>query len=116
MHAAARATSWPGAIKTGDLPPSSSVTGVSWALARRITSRPTAVEPVNSRWSNGRLAKACASATSPNATCASPPGKASASSVATAAAVRGVYSLILINTRLPAASASTSGPKARYSG
>jgi len=34
MHAAARATSWPGAIKTGDLPPSSSVTGVSCAAGQ----------------------------------------------------------------------------------
>ncbi len=33
----------------GDLPPSSSVTGVRFALAAFMTSRPTAVEPVNSR-------------------------------------------------------------------
>ena len=34
---------------TGDLPPSSSVTGVRFAAAAKATSRPTAVDPVNSR-------------------------------------------------------------------
>ncbi|KAG1061274.1 hypothetical protein G6F40_018022 [Rhizopus arrhizus] len=37
----------------GDLPPSSSVTGTRRAAAAAITLRPTAVEPVNSRWSSG---------------------------------------------------------------
>ncbi|ALJ72234.1 hypothetical protein TR70_2723 [Burkholderia pseudomallei] len=34
---------------TGDLPPSSSVTGVRCSAAARITCRPTFVEPVKSR-------------------------------------------------------------------
>src|SRR3546814_9653602 len=37
----------------GDLPPSSSVSGVRLGAAAAITLRPTAVEPVNTRWSNG---------------------------------------------------------------
>ena len=38
---------------TGDLPPSSSVTGTRLALAAFITALPTGVEPVNTRWSKG---------------------------------------------------------------
>ncbi len=49
----------------GDLPPSSSVTGVRLAAAARITWWPTAVEPVNSRWSNGSAENACATSASP---------------------------------------------------
>ena len=42
----------------GDLPPSSSVTGTRFALAARMTARPTLVLPVNTRWSKGSAAKA----------------------------------------------------------
>jgi len=44
----------------GDLPPSSSVTGVRLRPAASATRRPTRVEPVNIRWSNGSAAKALA--------------------------------------------------------
>ena len=55
----------PGATMTGDLPPSSRVTGVRLSEAARITSRPTPVEPLKSRWSNGWAAKARATSTPP---------------------------------------------------
>jgi coniferyl-aldehyde dehydrogenase len=43
---------------TGDLPPSSSVTGTKFSLAPRITARPTGVLPVKRRWSKARAEKA----------------------------------------------------------
>jgi hypothetical protein len=42
-----------GPMIAGDLPPSSSVTGVRFSAAACITWRPTGVEPVNNRWSKG---------------------------------------------------------------
>jgi len=36
-------------MMAGDLPPSSSVTGTRLSLAARMTARPVAVEPVNSK-------------------------------------------------------------------
>ena len=45
-------------MMAGDLPPSSSVTGVRLRPAASATSRPTRVEPVKIRWSNGSAAKA----------------------------------------------------------
>src|SRR3546814_20906884 len=42
----------------GDLPPSSSVSGVRLGAAAAITLRHTAVEPVNTRGSNGRAENA----------------------------------------------------------
>ena len=106
--------SWP--MMQGLLPPSSRVTGVRLAAAARMMWRPTVVEPVNSRWSNGRLENAWATSTSPliTATCSS--GKVSAISFSSSAPVRGVASLILIITRLPAARAVISGTTASWIG
>ena len=64
----------------GDFPPSSSVTGVRCSLAARITSRPTAVEPVNSRWSNGSAQKRRAKSASPLNTRSSSSAKLAATS------------------------------------
>ena len=36
-------------IRFGDLPPSSSVTGITWSAAALLTSEPTSTEPVNDR-------------------------------------------------------------------
>ena len=55
---AARAGGKPRSTIAGDLPPSSSVTGTRFALAARITARPTPVLPVNTKWSKGSAAKA----------------------------------------------------------
>ena len=52
-------------MSAGLLPPSSSVTGVRFSLAARITSLPTLPEPVNSRWSKGRREKSAAASASP---------------------------------------------------
>ena len=38
-----------GATSAGDLPPSSSVTGVRFSAAASATARPTAVDPVKNR-------------------------------------------------------------------
>ena len=53
------------AMITGDLPPNSKVTGVRLLAAARITCLPTAVEPVKSKWSNGKAEKADATSTPP---------------------------------------------------
>ena len=55
----------------GDLPPSSSVTGVRFAAAACITMRPTPVEPVKIRWSKGRPEKTCAMSAPPVTTATS---------------------------------------------
>ena len=69
--AAARESGSRGATIAGDLPPSSSVTGVRFSAAARITARPTAVEPVKSRWSNGSAEKAARPSASPVTTATS---------------------------------------------
>ena len=98
---------------TGDLPPSSSVTGVRLSAAARITCLPTAVLPVNSRWSKGKAEKAAATSASPITTATCTSSKASSSITRSASAVSGVNSLILIITRLPALRALIKGPIAR---
>ncbi len=101
-------------MTAGDLPPSSSVTGVRLAAAAAITSRPTAVEPVNSRWSKGSAEKARRHATRRRCTTQHlVGGEVRASERANSAPNRGVSSDILSITRLPAASAPVSGPTAR---
>ena len=77
---------------------------------------PTAGEPVKTRWLKGRCENACACATSPPKTATSSSAKPSASIFASNSVERGDSSDILIITRLPAASAATSGPTDRYSG
>ena len=94
---------------TGLLPPSSSVTGTRCSAAAFITCLPTAVEPVNTRWSQGWALKAAAISGPPSTTASSVRSKASATACATSAAVRGTISLGLSTARLPAASTLASG-------
>ena len=100
----------------GDLPPSSRVSGVRFAAAAAMTLRPTAVEPVNTRWSNGNAANAPARSAPPSATATREAGKTSASSECRKREVRGVCSDGLRNTWLPAAIAVASGISARLTG
>ena len=100
----------------GDLPPSSSVVGVKLAAAALATMRPTAVEPVKNRWSNGRLENSAANAPSPNTTQTSSGANAWPINSAIKADVAGVNSLGLSITRLPAASAVMTGPSASCTG
>ncbi|MNT08217.1 hypothetical protein D3C72_1429530 [compost metagenome] len=116
MRSTARGRSAPAPTMAGDLPPSSSVTGVRLAAAARITWWPTAVEPVNSRWSKGSAVKALATSASPLTTMISSGAKCCGTSCANKAAKRGVYSDSFTMARLPAASAPASGPTVRYSG
>ncbi len=62
---AASAGSASSATITGDLPPSSSVTGTRFSAAARMTWRPTSVDPVKIRWSKGRPVNARPTETSP---------------------------------------------------
>ncbi|MCW0462729.1 hypothetical protein NB717_003797 [Xanthomonas sacchari] len=95
---------------TGDLPPSSRVTGVSCRAAAAITSRPTAAEPVKNTWSNGQASKACAVAAPPCTRATSSGANASSSTACSTALTCGVNSEGLISAVLPAASADTNGP------
>ena len=100
----------------GDLPPSSSVVGVRLAAAACATLRPTAVDPVNTKWSKGSEAINAAVAASPCTTQNSSGAKNCATSAASWADVWGVSSLGLSITRLPAASAPMAGPSASCTG
>ena len=114
MRCAARSMSAKRSTMAGDLPPSSNVTGVRLPPA---ASRPPAdaVEPVKKRWSNGSAAKALAissSAGHDQSAAANLPAMTSCSS----AEKRGISSHGLIITRLPAASAATTGASVSCSG
>jgi hypothetical protein len=99
----------------GDLPPSSSVVGVRLPAASSATLRPTAVDPVKNRWSNGSpQIRRHIGVTSTTAN--SSGAKWRATSSASSALVRGVISLGLSSTRLPAASAVAAGPSVSCSG
>ena len=113
MRVAASAMSQPGSTTAGDLPPSSSVTGVRCSAAVRITVRPTAGEPVNTMWSKGRAVNSPGSSSSSPTTATWSSLNASASRRRRQALVAGVASGIFTITRLPAASAAASGPSAR---
>ena len=106
----------PGPRMAGDLPPSSSVTGVRWSLAARMTWWPTAVEPVNSRWSNGSRQKRWEKSASPSNTRSSSSAKRASTRLPISAAVCGVSSDSLSMARLPATKAEVSGPAASASG
>ncbi len=73
----------------GDLPPSSSVSGVRFGAAAAITLRPTAVEPVNT-WSKGSAENAPPSSAPPVATAMRSSGNTSVNSVRSQSLVRGV--------------------------
>ena len=100
----------------GDLPPSSRVSGVRLGAAAAMTLRPTAVEPVNTRWSSGSAAKAAATSAPPVATATRSAGNTPVSSERRKAALRGVCSEGLRKTWLPAAIAVASGIRARLTG
>ncbi|MNN35802.1 hypothetical protein D3C81_1496660 [compost metagenome] len=80
------------------MPPSSSVNGVRCCAAAAITLRPTAVEPVNTRWSNGSAENADATLASPCTTRTRSAGNTSASSDCRKAEVAGVCSEGLSST------------------
>ncbi|MNF96839.1 hypothetical protein D3C84_796440 [compost metagenome] len=107
-------TSWE--MMAGDLPPSSRVTGVRFSAAARITCLPMLVAPVNSKWSKRRRENATPMSASPSTTQTRSSGKIRASNCFISKPVAGVDSLSLSITRLPADSAPTNGPMARYSG
>ena len=100
----------------GDLPPSSSVTGVRFSAAACITSRPTAVEPVKNRWSNGSRENAAPASALPTMVATFSNGNRPARNSARNSAVRGASSEGFTITRLPAASAAISGMIARWNG
>ena len=77
MSVATRASGCPRSTSTGDLPPSSSVTGTSCSLAARITARPTAVLPVK-KVIERQAAKAAPMEASPVTTATSSSEKVSA--------------------------------------
>ena len=101
---------------TGDLPPSSSVTGTRLAAAAVITARPTAVEPVNTRWAQGWALNSVATSTPPLTSATTSGAKCSASAAASTAAVRGAISDGFSMARLPAASTLASGENRVYRG
>ncbi|MCY1383052.1 hypothetical protein D9M69_711380 [compost metagenome] len=90
--------------------------GVRLTAAAAATLRPTALEPVKNRWSNGRLANSWATSAPPSTTLNSSAEKAPCTSEAMRAEVWGVSSLGLSITRLPAASAVAAGPSVSCSG
>ncbi|MNT52219.1 hypothetical protein D3C72_1892320 [compost metagenome] len=98
------------------MPPSSSVVGVRCWAAACATLRPTAVEPVNTRWSNGNEANKADRLASPCTTQNSSGEKNCATSNASWADVWGVSSLGLSITRLPAANAVMAGARASCTG
>ena len=105
-----------GATTAGDLPPSSSVTGVRFRAALAITARPVLPEPVKIRWSNGSDEKAGPRPppSSKNASLSS--GKYLGETSIRSSARRREFSDILTIARLPAAKMLTSGPKLSISG
>ncbi|MNT61437.1 hypothetical protein D3C72_1990860 [compost metagenome] len=104
MRKAAVARSALRATMVGDLPPSSRVTGTRLSAALRITSLPTGVLPVNTRWSNGCALTAAAMSGPPVTTPTTSGSSSSAQAAASTAAVRGAISEGLRIARLPAAS------------
>ena len=105
---------------TGDLPPSSSVTGTRFFEADCITFAPTFVEPVNRRWSKGSSANCWLISGPPVTTATSSSAKYLGIVSANRAAVSGTNSEGFSNARLPAASALVRGatvkPNGRFHG
>ena len=97
-------------------PPSSRVTGVRFSAAARMMWRPTAVEPVKSRWSKGRAANSWEVSIPPLTTTIFSAGNRSSTRRASSSPMWGVSSDILTMARLPAASAEVSGPTPRLMG
>ena len=116
IRGATTARSAPASTIAGLLPPSSSVTGVRFSAAAFATIRPTAVEPVKNRWSNGSLANAAPVSAPPVTTVNSSGAKRCAIASASSADVAGVTSDGFSITRLPAASAPIAGASASCTG
>jgi hypothetical protein len=101
-------------MTVGDLPPSSSVTGVRFSAAERITVRPASAEPVKMRWSKGRVEKSCARTPGRIATVSSLNWALKSSASRRARFCE--FAAILIMARLPAARTLVSGLTVRKSG
>ena len=96
-------------MMTGDLPPSSRVSGTRFSAALRITERATAVLPVKTKWSKGCAVNAWAKSASPSTTATSSGSNISPKARASTLAVSGTTSEGLRMARLPAASTQASG-------
>ncbi len=100
----------------GDLPPSSSTTGVKVSAAARSTRRPVCVEPVNSSLSKGSPDISAATSGPPSIAMTRSGSRWRATAAHRAAAVRGVCSDGFNTTRQPAASAPITGERASWTG
>ena len=97
----------------GDLPPSSSVTGVRLRAALAITARPVWPEPVNIRWSNGKALNAGPRPPPSSKNASLSAGKYFGLSDISNRARFAEFSDILTIARLPAAKMLVSGPMLR---
>ena len=116
MRSAAVRIGKSGATIAGDLPPSSSVTGVRLRAALAITDRPVALDPVKIRWSNGSDENAGPSPPESPKNASFVSGKYFGAVSTSSSARRREFSDILTIARLPAAKMLTSGEKASRSG
>jgi hypothetical protein len=116
IRSAAVLTGKSGATIAGDLPPSSSVTGVRLRAAFAITARPVAPEPVNSKWSKGREEKAAPRPPPSSKKASFVWGKYLGAVSSRSLARRREFSDILTIARFPAAKMLTSGEKLSCSG
>src|SRR5690606_31205479 len=95
---------------TGDLPPSSRITGTRFSAAAAITVLPTAVEPVKIILSKASRQKASDTVPPPFTTATSSLGKASAKAFSSTLPKAADELEILIMAWLPAANAQIRGP------
>lgn len=116
MRAAASSTSASGARITGDLPPSSRVTGVRCSAAAAMTFFPTAGLPVKKITSKGLSTRASASSRPPSATVIYSGGNTRPSTSARARAEAGASSPGFTTAVDPAAMADTRGARVRNRG
>ena len=116
IRATARSMSAFAVTSAGDLPPSSSVTGVRFRAAASMTFLPTSPLPVNSRWSNGSSENAAPMSGPPRITESSSGAKRRAAASAIQSLKLGTYSDVFSSARLPATNAATKGPIDRNSG
>ena len=103
-------------MTTGDLPPSSRVTGTRLRAAAAMIWRATEVAPVNNRWSSGRLEKACPTSGPPVNNTTSFGSYTSLIMASSTSEVAGVNSEGLIITLLPAARAPDRGANTMETG
>ena len=113
MRSAAVLIGKSGATIAGDLPPSSSVTGVRLRAALAITARPVWPEPVKRRWSKGSDEKAGPRPPPSSKKASLSSGKYFGVISIRSSARRREFSDIFTIARLPAAKMLTSGGKAQ---